>query len=210
MKFHPTTGKEIVDSSFSLNQLMVSAEPYLSILDSLFSLAAIMVAVFVYIRWKNDESIKLLLGDSQKLKREAYILAAMLIETIHKTTSFYERQHKDVEHNPFLDGVEGGKVLQEVTRKYLTELFLYRSKKMAIMDEIRSLSRKEITDMEDLEKGYEDIANLLSEIEEQEKDENFPDFLKMKREQLSEKTVRNREKELLFIIELDRRIKKLK
>lgn len=210
MQFDPTTGKEIVESSFSLNQLMVSAEPYLSILGSLFSLVAIIVAVFVYIRWKKDESIKLLLGDSQKLKRDAYILAAMLIETIHKTTSFYEREHRGVEHNPFLDGIEGGKVLQEVTRKYLTELFLYRSKKMAIMDEIRSLSRKEIEDTEELEKGYEDIAKLLKEIEEQEKDDNFPNFLKMKRDQLSEKTVRNREKELLFIIGLDQRIKKLK
>lgn len=131
MKFDPTTGKEITEQNISIIGILESIQPITNLLSLVFSIIAIVIAYKIYKKWTRDESVKLLMADTQKLKREAYILAATRINASKDLIDEILKDHgRGLRGQSVFELVENLKERTLLQKEYEKKHFYTKAKKM--------------------------------------------------------------------------------
>lgn len=208
MQFDPTTGKEVTEKAINLPEVLEYISQISSIAAAVISFITLVFAFYIYKIWTRDENRKLLISDTNSIKREAYKLAALEISIISKMVSLIKTRKKVYENQAKEDVLYAKKqetAMLKALDDYLEVCIMYNSKRKSVTDEMIVNGNKNVLE-EEVKDGpkrlfdfYEKTSSgTLSSLNLEELEETGREF--------TERAIKWRKTELKKIMELQRRV----
>lgn len=208
MQFDPTTGKEVTEKAISLSEALEYISQISSIAAVIISIITLVFAVYIYKIWTRDESRKLLISDTNSIKREAYKLAALEISIITKMAQHIKTRKRALDsqsEEDFLYAEKYETAMLKALDDYLETCIMYSSKRKSVTDEMIVNGDKDVLE-EEVKDGprrlfdfyKETSSGKLSSLNQKELERTAREFV--------EKALAWRKAELEKIIELQKKI----